>query len=75
MSATQQAGQFAAQVYAEHEAFRMACEARWVLSMPSRDDRRAYLTLVEAKRGEAARRRLEREIKKIYDEQKAAQTG
>lgn len=66
-------GQLAEQVYAEHEAFRLACEARWVLSMPSKEDRRAYLDLVGSKRGADALSKLENEIRRIYSEQRAVQ--
>lgn len=50
--------------------WRLECEARFVLAKPL-VQRRPYLSLVERKRGAAALRDLEAEIKRLYAEAKA----
>lgn len=50
------------------ERHRLSCEARHVLAFPTREARRQYLDMVEKKRGEPARRILEREIMKQWKE-------
>ena len=41
------------------EAFRLACEARYLAALPRLDERRAYLKRVEIRRGAAAKAQLE----------------
>jgi len=57
---------------AEHAFYtdqhRLECETRHVLGFPTREARRQYLDMVEKKRGEPARRILEREIMKQWKE-------
>ena len=48
------------------EAWRMECEARYVIAMPD-IDRRAYLASVKDFRGSAARSKLEAEIKRLVN--------
>jgi hypothetical protein len=49
------------------EEYRRACEAKYVLSRKSKKVRQEYLSLVEQKRGEVARRELEQEILRLYN--------
>lgn len=44
------------------EGYRAACEARMVVGIRGVDGRRAYLELVEKKRGAASRERLEADV-------------
>lgn len=48
------------------EAFRAACEARWVCLMPTLKERQDYLALVEKKRGAAARVELALNVEKHW---------
>jgi heme exporter protein D len=41
------------------EAFRLACEARYLAALPRLEARRAYLKRVEERRGRPARLQLE----------------
>lgn len=50
------------QVSSWSEEWRHECEARAILSMPTPDERRKQLDLVEARRGKVARKALELEI-------------
>lgn len=52
------------------EAYRKECEARFILSWPTKQARRDYLDMVEKKRGAAARQELEREMMKQWKESK-----
>lgn len=53
------------------EAWRMECEARYVISMTD-IDRRTYLAGVKDFRGPAARLKLESEIKRLVNNKKGA---
>lgn len=48
------------------EFYRNACEARHVLTMPTKEERRGYLAGVEQRRGIEARKYLEKEIMKQW---------
>ena len=48
------------------EAWRMECEARYVLRKPRIADRRAYLEAVEGRRGIEGRKALEAAIREIW---------
>jgi hypothetical protein len=53
------------------EAWRAQCEARHVLNeKPTLAQRRAFLELVEARRGKAGRRALEDAIRQEWDRRK-----
>lgn len=54
------------------EAWRRECEARWVLSLPTLNERRYYIQQVEAKRGKPAAEQLKRDI---TDEHNKKKTG
>lgn len=49
------------------EAWRLECEARHVLALPSRRLRREYLLRIEQRRGLEARMTLEARIRAIWD--------
>ncbi|MBC7201918.1 MAG: hypothetical protein H5U29_00145 [Pusillimonas sp.] len=57
---------------AQHAFFtdqkRKQCEAKHVLSFPTKAARREYLGMVEKRRGELARKELEAEIMKQWKE-------
>lgn len=57
------------------EAWRHECEIRFVLAMPSRERRAAYLELIEKHRGKAAADRMKEELMRVWNEQKAARAG
>jgi len=44
------------------EEYRHACEIRFVLCMPTKERRAAYLALVETRRGKAAADRLRQDV-------------
>lgn len=48
------------------EAWRAECEARHVLRMGAKEERQAYLALVDEKRGTAAAERLRDLVMKIW---------
>lgn len=54
------------------EAWRLECEARYVLSMP-KEQRAPYLRRVGQNRGKAARERLEAEVRRQYAAGKTSQ--
>ena len=54
------------------EAWRVECEARHILTMPSRESRRGYIERVRQKRGEAAARTLADLVMAIWKQRKAA---
>jgi hypothetical protein len=57
----------------EHiELYRNTCEARHVLNLPTKEARRAYLDMVEKKRGAQARKYLEDEVMRLHRAAKAA---
>lgn len=57
--------------YSNTEEHRRACEARQILAWPF-EKRRPYLELVGKRRGEAAQRELEMEVKRQHRLTKAA---
>ncbi len=57
--------------YSNTEEHRRACEARQILAWPF-EKRRPYLELVGKRRGEAAQRELEMEVKRQHRLIKAA---
>ena len=48
------------------EQFRHECEARRILALPSREERREWLEAIEKRRGVQARQALEVTIRRIY---------
>ena len=48
------------------ERHRHACEVRYVLAMPNKERRRAYLDAVEKLRGKAAAQRLRDDVLKAW---------
>ena len=48
------------------EQFRHECEARRILRLPSRALRKEWLDAIEKRRGESARRALEKTIMRIH---------
>ena len=60
------------QVCSYCELWRVECEARHILKMPSRDSRRDYIERVKTKRGEAAGRQLAEVVMAVWDRNKAA---
>ncbi|MGR6075466.1 DUF7696 family protein [Achromobacter sp. CSND-B12] len=57
--------------YSNTEEHRRACEARQILAWPF-EKRRPYLEMVGKRRGEAAQKELEMEVKRQYQLAKAA---
>ena len=53
------------------EEFRAECEARFVLGLPTKAQRREYLAGVAEHRGRPARVRLESLVLKVYEARKA----
>lgn len=49
------------------EDYREECEARHVISLPSKYDRREYIDGITKKRGEAAGLRLAEVVKKLWE--------
>lgn len=58
----------------DSEAWRLECEARHVLSLGGLMARRAYLELIEGKRGSDARRALEDAVKVEWIKMKSKQS-
>lgn len=54
------------------EDWRVECEARHVLKMPSRESRRGYIERIKTKRGEAAGRKLADAVMSVWQARKAA---
>lgn len=52
------------------EAHRASCEARYVLAMPTRERRRAFLALVAQRRGKPAADALHGLVMKLWEAQK-----
>ena len=52
------------------EQYRKSCEVRFVARLPSQDGRRAYLTKIEALRGNAARLELEQAAMDEFNKQR-----
>ena len=57
-----------------NEAFRAACEARWVLAQPLAA-RRQYLADVEKRRGKTATDRLKADIERLWREGRPAKAA
>ena len=53
------------------EEWRHECEINFVLAMPSRERRAAYLDLIEKHRGEAAADRMKQELLRAWNERLA----
>lgn len=54
------------------ELWRVECEARHILKMPSRDLRRDYIERIKAKRGEAAGRQLADVVLAVWEARRPA---
>lgn len=52
------------------EAWRHACEVRFVLNMPGSDARRMYLDGVEQRRGKLAADRLRADVRQAWEQAK-----
>jgi len=60
------------EVYQASEEWRMICEARHVANLAGIEARRAYLALIEQRRGLDARKALEAAVKVEWVKQKSA---
>lgn len=56
------------------EAWRHECEARWILKLPSLDERRAWLASLEKKRGQAHVEQLKRTMRKLWEQRQPTPT-
>ena len=59
----------------EQEPHRLACEARWLLELPTAEDRRRYLALVKEKRGEEAHAALRQAASDLWQADNQAREG
>lgn len=50
----------------DSEAWRHACEIRWILKLPSLDERRAFFAKVESARGKAAADKLKADFQREW---------
>ncbi len=57
----------------DSEAWRAECEARHVLNLPSKQRRRAYLDMVEQRRGADSPKALERLVVLLWQDERALQ--
>ena len=55
------------------EAWRHECEARWILALPSLEQRRDWLASLEKRRGVAAVDQLKRTMKALHERQPKTQ--
>ena len=56
------------------EAWRMECEARWILKLPSLDERRAWLQSLEKRRGLAHVDQLKATMRTLWAQPRATAT-
>lgn len=56
------------------EAWRMECEARWILALPSLDERRAWLQSLEKRRGQAHVDQLKATIRTLWAQRQQTAT-
>jgi len=54
------------QVHSDSPEWQAECEARFVLDLPNKDVRLAYLDKIEKRRGEAARKAMENAILDLW---------
>lgn len=55
-----------ARAYTYSEQFRHECEVRYVVALPTRQQRLDFLAAVEKRRGEAAARRLRDDVQQAW---------
>jgi hypothetical protein len=56
------------------EAWRHECEARWILKLPSLDERRAWLQSLEKRRGKAHVEQLKTTMRNLWAHRSAVTT-
>jgi len=54
------------EVSSSSEAWRHECEARWILALPSLDERRAWLASLEKRRGKAHVEQLKQTMRQLW---------
>jgi hypothetical protein len=62
------------EVSSHSEAWRMECEARWILKLPSLDERRAWLQGLEKRRGKTHVDQLKATMRHLWAQPRATAT-